>query len=70
MDEATKTRDNLNLYLAFLDMEARYIRRLLGYDWPDGVFTPISGRINRLYGGDVNAGLLARSRQILTDLEV
>ncbi len=70
MSEATTNHDILDLYLAFLQREADFVRRELGYDQLDGLYTPVRGRVNLLYGMDINAGLQQRSRQILAQLEV
>jgi hypothetical protein len=66
-------KDNLNLYLAFLDMEARYVRHMLNYDRLEGVFTPVYGRINQLYPDQISecaAVLHGRAQTILAKLEV
>ncbi len=42
-------QENLNLYLAFLEREARLVRAWLGYETEVGVLTPVRAEVNRLY---------------------
>ncbi len=66
-------KNDLDLYLAFLQREANFVRRMLGYDRRNGLYTPIYGRVNLLYlmgAAECAAAVHRRSQVILKKLEV
>ncbi len=66
-------KNDLDLYLAFLQREADFVRRMLGYDQRNGLYTPIYGRVNLLYlmgMAACTADVHRRSQVILKKLEV